>query len=195
MEIAGVVIGTAGLAGLYSACMECIDRVESYQNYGTDTRHLSAQLSTNKVILQNWANRVGISPLGLLDQHDKRLDDFDTARAVCDVLCTIRDVLESNEVSPRIARRRTGEQSLTSLSHPLTPTIPNDPLSLARKRDKLAWTLHGKSKFVAQVDRFMGCLEQLHMLLPVLGNTTSQLNDLFQSLNMKGKHMIQGASK
>ena len=76
MEIAGLVVGTASLAVLYIACIEAVDRIDSYKKCGPETKHLSAQLYANKTVLRNWANRVGISREGRtserLHRHNRR---------------------------------------------------------------------------------------------------------------------------
>lgn len=64
MEIAGLAVG---LASLYCACIEAVNRVESYKNFEAETQQLSAQFKADKAILQRWANKVGIRYDGLSD--------------------------------------------------------------------------------------------------------------------------------
>ncbi|KAK4077226.1 hypothetical protein Purlil1_12440 [Purpureocillium lilacinum] len=44
MEAAGLVIGVAGLAGLFNSCLEAVDKVQSYQTFGADSHVLDTRL-------------------------------------------------------------------------------------------------------------------------------------------------------
>jgi Prion-inhibition and propagation len=60
MEVGGLVVGGVALAGLYSACVEAVERVESYRNFEEDAQHLLTRFKASKVILQRWASQVGL---------------------------------------------------------------------------------------------------------------------------------------
>ena len=170
MEVVGLAFGAAGLVGLYSACMEAVDRIESYRHFGSDKKQLLTRLDANKDIFQKWAKRVGISAEGLLVPHDTRLDDLNTAKVVSQVLTCIRDLLgDSGQANHRpyqnhnqnflSAPKRLGESSLHS-----------EPQGPSRRRDKWAWTFHGKSKLESQVLNFACLVETLDRLVPPSGS-------------------------
>lgn len=188
MEIAGFIIGTAGLVGLYSACMEAIDRLDSYNKTEIEARQLSARLHANQVILQNWANRVGISRGGLRDSHDTRLDDPDTARAVCGILSIIRDLFEDTNIASKKMDQKDQACYWSSELQSNQSIFLNGVSSLPRKRDKLAWAFHGKTKFTWQVESFTESLKHLDMLVPAHDDLFSKgFNQKFDYMSMNDK--------
>ncbi|KAH6871904.1 hypothetical protein B0T10DRAFT_589307 [Thelonectria olida] len=57
MEAAGVAVGGVGLARLFSSCL--VDRVQSYNSFGTDSQVLETQFRTEKLRFQQWGGYVG----------------------------------------------------------------------------------------------------------------------------------------
>lgn len=73
------VAGIVGLAGLFSTCLDVIERVESYKDFEIESRSIFSQFKADKLLFQRWAKRVGINELGLKEEHHKGLDDLETA--------------------------------------------------------------------------------------------------------------------
>ena len=156
MEVVGLALGAASLVGLYSACMEAVDRIASYRHHGSDKKQLSTRLDANKDIFQKWAKRVGISAEGLLVPHDTRLDDSNTAKAVSQILTCIQDLFEnSGQANYRPYQNQNPNQNILSAPKRICePSVQSEPQAPWRRRDKWAWTLHGKSKLESQVLNF-----------------------------------------
>ena len=38
MEIVGLGLGIAGLAGIFTSCLDVVERVDSYRDFGVDSR-------------------------------------------------------------------------------------------------------------------------------------------------------------
>ena len=173
MEVVGLAFGAASLVGLYSACMEAVDRIESYRHFGSDKKQLLTRLEASKVIFQRWAKRVGISTEGLLIPHDARLDDLDTAKVVTQVLTCIRDLWgDLGQANYRPYQNQNQNQSYLSAPQRLRePGVQSEPQAPSRRRDKLAWTFRGKSKLESQVLNFARLVELLDRLVPLYGSS------------------------
>jgi Prion-inhibition and propagation len=178
MELAGLIVGGVGLVGIYGACTEIIEHIDSYKNIAVEARPLLAEFEVNRTIFRKWAERVGLSNKGLASTHDSRLDDPDISNAVFQVLSCIRsilsgtspvrNVLEGKGSQPRLLRQNTGR--FDSPSEPTATT--HDSL---RKRDRLGWSFGGKQKFASQVELFGAFVGKLNMLIPDLGGIGSKM--------------------
>ena len=187
MEPASLALGVVSLVGLYSACIDAVDRVTSYRNFGSDRKQLLTQIDANKDIFQKWAKRVGISPEGLLDPHDIRLEDPNTAKAIIQILSCIRDLFgDLSHANDRLYHN--GHQNTQFVPKRLyEPNVPGEPQAPLRRRDKLAWTFHGKNKSESQVLRFSGLVATLDRLVPPHGSFNGEgLNHQLHSINIKG---------
>jgi Prion-inhibition and propagation len=60
MEAAGLVIGAAGLAGLFSSCVECFSLINSGCSHGRDLEILITKLDVEKTRLLQWGDAVGL---------------------------------------------------------------------------------------------------------------------------------------
>ena len=187
MEVVGLAFGAASLVGLYSACMEAVDRIESYRHFGSEKKQLLTRLDANKDIFQKWAKRVGISAEGLLFPHDTRLDDLNTAKAVTQVLTCIRDLFgDSGQANYRLYQNQ-NQNTLSAPQRLCEPSIHSEPQAPSRRRDKWAWTFHGKSKLESQVLNLAWLVETLDRLVPPHGSSDGRdLNHQLHLTNLKG---------
>jgi hypothetical protein len=48
MEPIGFTVGIVGLAGLFSVCLDVIDKVDSYKDYRVESRSIIAQFDADK---------------------------------------------------------------------------------------------------------------------------------------------------
>ncbi|KAK7409419.1 hypothetical protein QQX98_008380 [Neonectria punicea] len=60
METVGLVVGVAGLAGLFTSCLEAVDKVQSYQTFETDSYVLDTRFKVAKARFERWGPGVGI---------------------------------------------------------------------------------------------------------------------------------------
>ena len=57
MEVTGLVLG---VVGSFSACMDMLERLHSYRDFGISSGQLATRFEAAELRLQEWANGVGI---------------------------------------------------------------------------------------------------------------------------------------
>lgn len=62
MEPVGLAVGVVGLAGLFSAVLEALDRVQDYKTSSADSKALTAQFNASRVQLEGWGRNTGLYP-------------------------------------------------------------------------------------------------------------------------------------
>ena len=164
MEVAGLAIG---VASLYGACIEVAHRIESYRTFKDESSQLSAQFQADKALMQQWAARVGVSHDGLSTEHARCLDNPAIASAIKNLLSSIQTLLKATEVAQTKTRRRYGGH-LDSVEEPLTiqSVYQHDSIvpRKTRRREKVAWTFGGKSKFTGLVATYGTLVRKLQDL-------------------------------
>ncbi|KAL5349551.1 hypothetical protein ACLOAV_005846 [Pseudogymnoascus australis] len=95
MEAVGLVIGIAGLAGLFNTCLDLVDKANSYKDYGHESRSIVAQFEADKLLFRRWAQNVGIEEGNPKGNHHSALDNPATAL----VIVKIFDIDNPGEVS------------------------------------------------------------------------------------------------
>jgi ankyrin repeat protein len=89
MDVAGLVIG---VAGLFSVCLDILERVDSYQDAKIGSSQLSARFKADKLRLREWAKGVGIEDGKLKESHNPRLDNSEILSTVQNILQSISDI-------------------------------------------------------------------------------------------------------
>lgn len=168
MEPVGLGIGVIGLAGLFTACLDAIDRAKAYKSYAFDSEALRVQFDGHKLRLEEWGRNVGLTRGQLEHGHHGRLDDSDTRKLVEDILNIIRKVIEDGGgTSSSLSARKTAE--LDAVSSPERP--------LGSTRQKLSWALGGKGNRANQIALLGALLDQLHNLVPPTQNNLKETGD------------------
>ena len=193
MEVGGLLIGIAGLAGLFSTCLQVLDHIESFANFDPDTRHAVTRFKSDKLLLRLWADAVGIVDGKMRDEHHILLDDAAIQAMVKEILFNIYQIFDSAEGISRKLRpdleygKSKGADPgdfCTSNLQKLT-AIP----TLKSKRNKIGWAIHGKTKFGAQLETFGILVEKLYSLVP----PSNRSNDDSQRLvNTSLQEMLHG---
>lgn len=75
-SLAAGISGFAGLAGLFSTCLGVIERVDSYKDFGAESRSIIAQFEADKYLFAKWAQDVGIDKDNLKNNY--HLDNPET---------------------------------------------------------------------------------------------------------------------
>ncbi|KAE9566076.1 hypothetical protein CGMCC3_g17755 [Colletotrichum fructicola] len=165
MEPVGLAVGVAGLAGLFSTCLEAVQRVASYKNYGRDSRSLAAQFDADKHRLEQWGQAVGIKDGKLSDTHHPALDDAQKLSIVHKLLVSIQGFCsgadDTIDQRPALADGEFPKNKLVStrLARP-HQSAPTDP-----KLRQVAWALHGKAKRTEHVQTFATLVQYLHSVV------------------------------
>jgi hypothetical protein len=163
MEPIGLGVGLLGLAGLFSTCLDVIDKFQAYKEYASDLHILNAQVKAEKLRLEEWGRSVGFEDGQLSTYHHSALDDEQKVLAVREHLEIIQDICPSGDThrTSRLASDHPNEKKSTTIqgrSHP--------NLSYPSKRQKIIWAFRGKDDREERV-RLLGVLvQQLHDLVP-----------------------------
>ncbi|KAM0188491.1 hypothetical protein ACHAPI_010598 [Fusarium lateritium] len=160
MDPAGLVIGVAGLAGLFTSCLEALDKVQSYRTFGTDSHVLDTRFKAARARFERWGPGVGIEQGRLKHAHHPALDDKAVSDAVAELLhIVVEAICDASNVPPRRARG-IGKDSLQR-DRPMPRNAMHES-----KTKKMSWALWGKGKRTEQVEIFEKLVQQLHNLVP-----------------------------
>lgn len=163
MEVAGLVIGVAGLAGLFDVCADALERVDTYRDFGITSRELTLRFDSEKLRLEKWAAAVGIDRDTVKEQHHHGLDEPAIRRVVIGILNTIQDLFATADpLSGKLKPKQL--ESLNDQSEP-------DPNKLKRastwsKSTKLKWSFGREARFTRLVEGLEVLVEKLHVLVP-----------------------------
>ncbi|KAH8656462.1 prion-inhibition and propagation-domain-containing protein [Ilyonectria robusta] len=160
MEAVGLTVGVVGLAGLFSSCLEAVDKVQTYRSFGSDSHVLDTRFKAAKVRFEKWGRRVGFGETMRSEDHHPTLADRDISAAVQDIFQIITTLCDASDASAH---------------HTSRTMTPSDDVSLGSlrprphgtRRRKLVWTLWGKTERTDQVELFEKLVQQLHNLVPV----------------------------
>lgn len=185
MEVAGLAVGVAGLVGLFSVYRDAIEQIDTYKNYGVESRYIKAQFDLSKQIFRSWAEDVGITDIDISQEsYHPYLDDPEKASVVRDTLMIIRDIFDVTANSSLALRLGLTDNNLLSSSSNLgvvpKKTKHHSSLQTSSKRDKLAWMLGGKTSFVNGVHAFGDLVRELCAFIPTQ-HEGSGLNELGMS--------------
>jgi hypothetical protein len=93
--IAGTVLGVAGLAGLFSTCVEVIQDFSSATSFGTELGVLQVKMEVEKVRLLIWGQSLGIGDGdAVVDQALER--EFVQSAAASLLVCFVK-IFEDSE--------------------------------------------------------------------------------------------------
>lgn len=162
MEPVGLAVG---LVGLFSTCMDVMQRVDSYRTADRDSRQLDAQLNATMHLFERWGDGVGISKGKLSDTHHPDLDNPRTYAVVQGLLNSIKDFsTTSNEApSPKALQK--------APSFPVSGDLSSHGPRISRWQ-KTAWALRGKLKHTGHVQALAGLVSDLYNVVS-LGTTGS----------------------
>lgn len=150
MEPVSFAVGLVGLAGLFSTCLDILDKFDSWKECESESQALIAQFEAHKLQLDKWGQAVGIQDGTVSNQHDKLLDDPRVLKTVIDLLSAIKYICGSHG-----------------------PGIPPES-----KRQKLSWALRAKMKVTAQVSQLSSIVQTLYSLVPIHTGAPSRNNEL-----------------
>ena len=83
MEPVGLAVGVLSVAGLFSSCLDAVQRVESWRNFADDSRLLGARWGDERLHLKTWGRAGGFDNGTLSHDHHKALDDPQINSIVC----------------------------------------------------------------------------------------------------------------
>lgn len=195
MEAVGLAIGIAGLAGLFSACKEAVEQVDSYRRFGFESRQIMARFDVDKFLFQRWADHVGIADNKLKEVHHTSLDNVAVALTISETLSTIQEILKNTEGTSSTLQLERNPLEPTHLPGSLQKRPTNQGRSLASvsKKNKISWALGKKTKFSTQVEIFGIFVGKLYSVVPIPEPYEGLEPDLKQWIDKLG-HSLSGIS-
>lgn len=169
MEPTGLAIGVVGLAGLFSVCLDVIDKADSYKDYGMESRLIAVQFEADKHLFAKWAHDVGIDSHKPESSHHSSLDDLETNLIVEKVLSSIQEIFTKTEGTVS-SLQPTVESGPTSLPdgiyfRNIRQKAQNSEGAIS-KRSRIGWALRKKQRFIYQVQQFGALVQKLQSLVP-----------------------------
>jgi hypothetical protein len=176
MEPVGLAVG---LVGLFSTCMDVVQRIDSYRTAGRDSRQLDAQLNTAMHLFERWGDGVGISKGKLSDNHHPDLDNPRTYAVVQGLLNSIKDFSATSNEPPSPK----GLQKTPSF--PLSSEISSHGAKISRWQ-KTTWALRGKLKQTSHVQALASLVSDLYSVVSpdTQSSTALTRNPSFKDLSI-----------
>ncbi|CZR48711.1 uncharacterized protein FPRO_03968 [Fusarium proliferatum ET1] len=179
MEPVGLAVG---LVGLFSTCMDVMQRIDSYRTADRDSRQLDAQLNATMHLFERWGDGVGISKGKLSDTHHPDLDNPRTYAVVQGLLNSIKDFSTNlNEPSGPKGLQKTP-------SFPMSGDVSSNGSKISRWQ-KTAWALRGKLKQTSHVQALAGLVSDL---FNVISLDTTRANALTRTPSFKDLSLNSG---
>ncbi|KAJ4122790.1 hypothetical protein NW768_010235 [Fusarium equiseti] len=161
MEPVGLAVGVVGLAGLFSTCLDALQRLDSYKTASRDSRQLDAQLSATIHLFERWGEGVGINQGKLSKDHHRDLDDPRTFAVIQRLLGSINEFLQTSNNVPK---------------KNLDFTIPNQGPEKISRWEKTAWALRGRLKQTNQVQTLASLVADLYNIIPPTDTPSDEQN-------------------
>lgn len=167
MEPVGLAVGIVGLAGLFSTCLDVIERVDSYRDFGHDLGFLAAQFKTERLRFKQWGRALGIEHGYLSKDSHPALGDPETIRTAAELLSLVQKVYDGGLDDPGLPRPLLPDAK--TAGDGFFPGLAHRGASSESKRGKLAWALREKRRVTAQVTEFGLLVHYLYTLVPPEG--------------------------
>ncbi|KAJ5004502.1 hypothetical protein K4K57_012225 [Colletotrichum sp. SAR 10_99] len=166
MEPVGLAVGIAGLAGLFSTCLEVVEKVDSYKSFKHDSHSLAVQFQAEKRRFEQWGSAIGINKGTLSSAHHPALDDPQTLSTAKELLAFIQkiyaDVDDTASETFALGNANPAKNEPHVPSH--VQSRGDAPSNSVRR--KIAWSLRGKVRRTAQVEQFGVLVQHLHNIVP-----------------------------
>jgi len=195
MDPISFTVGIVGLTGLFSVCLDVIDKVDSYKDFGSDARAIVTQYEAYKHLFTRWARDVGISEDTPNESYNRKLDNPATCLIVQKILSGIQEIFGKTE------RTFSGLQPVVGAGPTSFPDEirfldrrqkTQKPYGAISQRSRIGWSLRGKAKFISQVQQFGSFVRTLQDLVPPDGLAVSgNPQKLISSDSLGGVYFLQ----
>lgn len=182
MESTGVTLEIAGLAGLFTTCLQLFDLVSTAKSHGSACQTLLCKLEVEQVFLLKWGEAVGIFNSQGSDYeqrnetYNKRLGDILIRRAVSNILSCLKTTLEdTNNLVAKYGLQplRSDDEALDSSPHQSAFRVTHEKLQRLLKSTqqtlfprKTRWVIQNKAKFELLIAEIRGFNQSLGGLFP-----------------------------
>lgn len=161
MEGVGLAVG---LVGLFSTCLEALDKVDSWRNYEYESGSLDAQFRVQKILFQRWGEAVGLGTKDIDGKEKEISSDPDACEIVKKLLQSIKQI-ESWGDSTSPLPMHEAEKSRVRGRVLLSDSRLNTFFRSTKK--KFGWSLRGKDKRKFQVEQLSALVSALANLIPI----------------------------
>jgi hypothetical protein len=171
MEPVSFAVGIAGLAGLFSTCLDVIEKAKMYRDFGSEHSLISTKYKADKVMFQLWAQKVGIGKLGPQDARHNHLDNPEIATIVQMILLSIKDIFTKSEgdLSKIQLISEHDANGFFEFGNDLdeynAQTLGLQAVVVS-KRHRLRWAFGGKDKSIERAQMFSDMVSKLYSLVP-----------------------------
>lgn len=188
MEPISFAAGVVGLAGLFSVCLDVVDKVDSYKDFAVESRSIIAQFEADKFLFTKWAKGVGIHKDVSENNYHSDLDNPEINLRVQWILSGIQEIFRKTDRTASNLRSmiEAGPNPFPDgiLFHN-TRIKPQKLKGDISKRSRIGWSFRTKARFIAQVQQFGALVQRLQSLVLIDGsiglgsvNNISIRNDL-----------------
>jgi len=160
MEAVGL---SVGIAGLFSACMDLVERIDAYKDFGIESRSMISRFEADKIRFKRWGSNVGINNGKWKGTHDPQLDDSEFELVIKRILNSTLETLKAADFT-RSQLRNNGDSPL-AISGELAKTKTKSPPSKSI-RGGFDWAFKRRYKFANQIDSFNKLVEALYNVIP-----------------------------
>jgi hypothetical protein len=162
MEIAGLAVGIAGLAGLaglFNTCLDAVEKIDCYRDFGRDSHRLAKQFDGHKLRFRQWGRDVGFEHGTLSEDHHYRFKDPEVLSMVTELFSIIQGI--SGDADSLL-----DDKAASPVNH--LQQLRGAPSESRKKR--FTWAIRGKEKRKAQVEEFGTFVQLLHDIVPPDGH-------------------------
>lgn len=203
LEITGLAVGAVALVGLFKDCIDVYGMIVAARSSVDDAEVLNTKLDVERMLLLQWADRIGLTQP---EHYDRRLDDPDLNRTIARVLANIKRLLSDGKalrdryglvdyqsISKTIVVDERSEatagstrlQNFITQFNRLSIHTGNPRMDYsAAKRFK--WVVMDKEKFASLMDELSYFVSRLNALIPATEQSlmTMTEQDLAQIRNI-----------
>ncbi|KAF2993706.1 hypothetical protein E8E14_000727 [Neopestalotiopsis sp. 37M] len=140
--------------------------VDSYKDFGVDSRAIMSQLDAQKLLFKKWGIAVGFDDRRLKDDHHENLDDAETRSAVQNILNSICEIAGGPDKLSPDKQYRPGVKSFKNEPIDAQQSLLEKFRGDASHKVKIGWTLRHKARFLALSQHFGNLVSTLYNLVP-----------------------------
>jgi len=184
-EVFGIVAGAAGLAALFTPCVECFEYIQFGRHFGKDYERCLVKLDVVRLRLTRWGQAVGIyddPAQARAGNHHRIMATDDELQNCASILGQIQEIFEeaeSSSISFRTKREKEQKMGEITLCQPDSDldarhrSVHLTTQAIAKKRQKgtnflqkASWALYNKNKFDRLVEDLTGFVGALEAVFP-----------------------------
>ena len=188
----GIVAGAVGIAGAFSACVECFEYIQLGRHFGRDFQTYQIKLDCARLRLTRWGESVDIRNDPELSYLNPKPTEVQTAKK------TLFQILVLFEDTSKISNKykleaKAGDDISVFSSNDMDPSVRglnNMMRELAIKRQKnssllkiTTWALYRSSDFKQLIENIIILIEQLENLFPASSAQRTKLDRKSTRLN------------